>query len=462
MMDNSRGGKASQNEQVLKEIRESLIELKLLASNLSSDSAKHSEIQHSLLLSGLNDALSLSQENEPITRGFCPINLGHVAGSFAESFGERLGDRYARRVSIMVEETVPVVVGNPAETISFFDCLVRGIVTQSPDTKLQVSISTLDKSTAPGPRRSDIKIAFLSSGVFQVNSAVRAGLRLAKRVGFESKFLTNSEGISGFQLIASAVVPASSFAMPFLPDEFIYISSDPLVRSTLEDIAGFHRVSADTCKAMSKKIANDTKILFDCGDLPNLSIKELKRAHVPKDALLLLRDRAADTMLELLKGGYHNFINLPLVSTPLFRGLNSLDSLAQEGAASRRASVIGRALVVDDAASSRAAVRSMLENLGYEVTEGADGLDLVKFTGNGERFDLIFCDLMMPHLDGISAIKHLRALEKDGKRVPAVLMTSYSEIAAEDKAIFAGFDVVLQKPLETKEFTKTISRLTER
>jgi CheY-like chemotaxis protein len=461
-MKNDRGGKSSQDEQTLKEIRESLIELKLLASNLNSNSGKYSEIQHSLLLSGLNDALSLSQENAPISRGFCPMNIGHVAGSFAESFGERLGDRYARRVTIMVDETLPVIVGNPGEIISFLDCLVRGVLTQSPDPKLQISITEIEKSTAPGPRRSNIKFAVLSSGVFHINSAVRAGIKLAKRVNFETKILTNAEGAFGLQLIVPASVPASAIAMPFIPDAFCYISTDPLVRSSLEDVAGFHRVQAEGYKGMSKKLGQAPRLLFDCGELPSLTIRELKKAYIPRDALLLLRDRCAGIMLELLKGGYHNFINLPLVSTPLFRGLNGLDSLGQERAPSRHGAIVGRALVVDDAASSRATVRIMLEGLGYDVLEGADGLDLVKFTGNGERFDLIFCDLMMPHLDGISAIRHLRALEKGGTRVPAVLMTSYSEVAAEDKAIFAGFDVVLQKPLETKEFSKVVSRLRER
>src|SRR5437660_632768 len=67
-----------------------------------------------------------------------------------------------------------------------------------------------------------------------------------------------------------------------------------------------------------------------------------------------------------------------------------------------------RVLVVDDDVQLRGAVRAMLEELGHEVTETANGAEALRaFRRLGA--DVILCDVYMPERDGLEVLRALRA-----------------------------------------------------
>ena len=64
-------------------------------------------------------------------------------------------------------------------------------------------------------------------------------------------------------------------------------------------------------------------------------------------------------------------------------------------------------LIVDDEEMIRAVLREYIEFEGHEAAEAQDGMEAVKMCRE-ENFDVILMDVMMPKLDGFSAVKEIR------------------------------------------------------
>ena len=76
-------------------------------------------------------------------------------------------------------------------------------------------------------------------------------------------------------------------------------------------------------------------------------------------------------------------------------------------------------LVVDDEALLVKGIRFNLQNEGYDVITGSDGLEAVQLTQN-EHPDLIVLDVMMPNMDGMTACSKIREFSD----VPIILLTA--------------------------------------
>lgn len=101
-------------------------------------------------------------------------------------------------------------------------------------------------------------------------------------------------------------------------------------------------------------------------------------------------------------------------------------------------------MIVDDVADSRSMMCILVKHHGYDVIEAADGYEAIEKSIQHHP-DLIFMDLAMPVMDGSTATKLIREIEGFDK-VSIVALTGFSNTSF-DKAIEAGFDDVLVKPL---------------
>ncbi|HWQ88247.1 ATP-binding protein [Brevundimonas sp.] len=111
---------------------------------------------------------------------------------------------------------------------------------------------------------------------------------------------------------------------------------------------------------------------------------------------------------------------------------------AAAGPARRRG---GRLLLVEDDDAVAAGVGHMLRDLGYTYVRAAQATDALNILESGERFDLVFSDMVMPgELDGLGLGKEIRSRQPD---LPVVLTTGYSEAAS---AAGAGNFRLLLKP----------------
>ena len=103
-------------------------------------------------------------------------------------------------------------------------------------------------------------------------------------------------------------------------------------------------------------------------------------------------------------------------------------------------------LVVDDDEDTRLLFRTMLEIRGYRAVEAADGEEAVGLAESA-RPDLILMDGSLPRVDGLDATRRIRQSERDG-RVPILFVSGHAEAAFIARALEAGCDEYLVKPLD--------------
>lgn len=122
-----------------------------------------------------------------------------------------------------------------------------------------------------------------------------------------------------------------------------------------------------------------------------------------------------------------------------------------------RDAAMKRILIVEDKATSRELLRTVLEKQGYAVTEAADGEEALQ-RARMEAPDLILLDLQMPILNGYNVLSELRREDRFAT-IPIVAVTASAMHGDREKALAAGFDGYLTKPLALSDLRNEIRRL---
>lgn len=119
---------------------------------------------------------------------------------------------------------------------------------------------------------------------------------------------------------------------------------------------------------------------------------------------------------------------------------------------------MGKILIIDDENSIRRALREILEYEDFEVEEAVDGKEgLQKATSN--HYDLIFCDIKMPKMDGIEV---LTALQKEKIEIPVVMISGHGNIETAVEAIKIGAFDFIEKPLDLNRILVTVRNANEK
>ncbi len=111
-------------------------------------------------------------------------------------------------------------------------------------------------------------------------------------------------------------------------------------------------------------------------------------------------------------------------------------------------------LVVDDNERNRYLVSFILEKNGFEVITANDGLEGVE-TARKQRVDLVIMDIKMPKMDGYEATMRIKKLE-GYQSVPIIALTSYAMAGDKKKAVAAGCDGYIAKPINPETFMDEI------
>src|SRR5262245_46797432 len=111
-------------------------------------------------------------------------------------------------------------------------------------------------------------------------------------------------------------------------------------------------------------------------------------------------------------------------------------------------------LVADDNAVSRELVREALEEAGYHVVEAADGGEALAKARESSP-DLALLDIRMPVLDGYA---NGRAIREDARLavLPVIALTAFAMRGDPEKALAAGFDGYLSKPIRIEELRSAV------
>lgn len=117
-------------------------------------------------------------------------------------------------------------------------------------------------------------------------------------------------------------------------------------------------------------------------------------------------------------------------------------------------------LIVDDEQGIRENLKMYLEyneNDGFEVTCAADGLEAVKLCEN-QNFDLVIMDIMMPKMDGMTALKEIRKTQN----VPVIVLSARGEEYDKLFCFEMGADDYVTKPFSAKEVVARVKAILNR
>ncbi|MDR0659861.1 MAG: sigma-54 dependent transcriptional regulator [Prevotellaceae bacterium] len=115
-------------------------------------------------------------------------------------------------------------------------------------------------------------------------------------------------------------------------------------------------------------------------------------------------------------------------------------------------------LVIDDERSIRNALKEILEYEGYDVTLAEDGVKGVE-SAKSETFEVIFCDIKMPNMDGIETLEKMQEIQPD---TPMVMISGHGNIDTAVEAIKKGAYDFIEKPLDLNRILITLRNATDK
>ena len=118
-------------------------------------------------------------------------------------------------------------------------------------------------------------------------------------------------------------------------------------------------------------------------------------------------------------------------------------------------------LVVDDDPLIRRLIATTLEDVsGFDLVEAEDGVEALERAAAAEP-TIVFLDIDMPRMDGITACGHLRRAPETSEST-IVMLTAATDDRAERRAGEAGADLFLTKPFSPLDLLRLVERIGER
>lgn len=114
-------------------------------------------------------------------------------------------------------------------------------------------------------------------------------------------------------------------------------------------------------------------------------------------------------------------------------------------------------LVVEDNELNMELVRDLLTAQNYQVVEAVNADEC---RGQMQKYDpaLILMDIQLPRVDGYTLVREIRSQEKN-QSLPIIALTAFAMAGDKEKALAAGCNDVITKPIDTRSFLKKIADL---
>jgi CheY-like chemotaxis protein len=115
-------------------------------------------------------------------------------------------------------------------------------------------------------------------------------------------------------------------------------------------------------------------------------------------------------------------------------------------------------LFIEDDRMNRRVVRDMLDVAGATMIEAESAEQGLALLGE-ESVDMVLVDLRMPGMDGLTAIRHIRARGDDKGALPIIVVTADTAIDLRERCLAAGADDVIFKPVAMDALFDAMGRL---
>ena len=178
-----------------------------------------------------------------------------------------------------------------------------------------------------------------------------------------------------------------------------------------------------------------------------------------KPIIILTAYDWSDVEQEAREAGVTAFCSKPLFLSELRDVLSQPYRVKPEPASAPKFDVQGKkVLLVEDNPLNQEIARSVLEEHGVRVQIADDGDVAVELLRNTEpgRFDLVLMDIQMPKMDGYTATRQIRTLPGEIANIPIIAMTANAFEEDRQKAIQAGMNAHIAKPIEVDKLLSTM------
>jgi CheY-like chemotaxis protein len=139
----------------------------------------------------------------------------------------------------------------------------------------------------------------------------------------------------------------------------------------------------------------------------------------------------------------------------------ALAATPSAAAAAEEKPLTGKVLLVDDTEMVLYVIKEKLSSYGLEVDTAASGpeaINMVKNNAiNGDTYDLLFMDHMMPEMDGVEAAREIRKLKPEYEKLPIIALSANRDSGMEEFFLANGFNGFIPKPARgnLKEYLKS-------
>lgn len=181
--------------------------------------------------------------------------------------------------------------------------------------------------------------------------------------------------------------------------------------------------------------------------------------------LVITNSADGDIRTHLIEQGAQHCVSKPLRSAALYQALLAIVEPETVQQAAPVENGLGqvkddiRVLAVDDNAANLRLILTLLESFGVDATGCSSGEEAVKLAG-ANRFDLIFMDIQMPNMDGLTATRHIRRSESKETHVPIIALTAHALVEEKQAMLDAGMDDYLAKPIDDDQLQRTLFKWT--
>ena len=114
-------------------------------------------------------------------------------------------------------------------------------------------------------------------------------------------------------------------------------------------------------------------------------------------------------------------------------------------------------LLIEDNEQNRILMRQILVRKGYDLLEAKDGLTGIEMA-RAHMPALILLDIQMPVMNGFMVIRELRN-DVELRKIKVIAVTSFAMKGDREKALQAGFDEYVTKPIDTRTFPELVKQI---
>ena len=205
--------------------------------------------------------------------------------------------------------------------------------------------------------------------------------------------------------------------------------------------------------------------------MPGMNGIQLARAigdepAIPPPRMVLLTSIGLNLNEKAREAGIEVVLNKPVRQSQLYDALATMmaataaarePSPGEAGSRARLESEVGHVLLAEDYPVNRMVAIAMLERSGYRVDAVGNGKEAVEALSS-VPYAAVLMDVQMPEMDGYEATAEIRRREGSGPRTPIIAMTANAMQGDRDKAIEAGMDDYVAKPVGREELEAVLRR----